>query len=811
MTLPHPRPPSPLALALALALALLLAPSPAAAQPAPPDPVAAPAQVVAAGSARITVLADGLVRIEQARAGAGAVGAFDDLASFSVVNRRVAPAPAFSVARPNATAVVVTTSRLRVTYDERGAVPKDACGAATTRVNFTQEAGTAVAAFPAGTTAASAAACCALCGEDAQCTSWTFLPALPALNCFLLVGAVAQASPGNVFGSRAPAALPPGALRVDMLDSGASWTPEGGARVAPDNLGGSNPFLDCYSTPMECVAQYAQGMGPGLLSRAGWAFVDDTDTGRLVPPAAGSGKNVSWWAAPQTDAVDWYFGSFGAAGHAEALAAWAAVSGAPAVPPRAALGVWWSRYFPYSAASITDEVLQGYRDHALPLSYLVLDMGWHNNYFPGGGPWGACTGWGGFDPNTTLFADFGAFAANVTGADGVVLGHPLGLALNLHLNSGIDACQLRYKAVCDALGLPSAFDAPVLCDLGSRAFADALFGVYLDAPPLDRVGPWWNDMGGCGSTDPQLFMNHLFFEHAERDRGGRGLTFARYGDTGDGGVPLNALNLGMQRYPMGFTGDTFEHEATLSYQVEATAQSANVLFGWHSHDIGGNHNGVGCCNGEPGGACCPGDEDPSNFTGSELLLRWVQFGALSPILRTHCGYCERRAWVFERHAAQLADALRLRNALVPYLYSEALREFLAGSGKVPVRPLYHDFAGDAGAYAHNGSYLVGGALLAAPTANISIEGAQNGTGAVPSRAYLPAGARWAAWSDARVLEGPRARRRALRPRRGAALQPRGPAAARDARLAERQPGGPARVARLPGALRRRRSRRWRQQ
>jgi len=287
--------------------------------------VASPAQVVSLGaSARLTVLADGLVRLEQRRAGAAA---FDDRASLAVINRRVAPAPAFSVARPNASAVVVQTARLRVTYDERGVAPKDACGGgAPLFANSTQQGGTAVSAFPAGVTAASLAACCALCGADAQCTSWTFLPALPVFNCFLLVGAAATASAGNWFGRRAPAAFPAGSLRVDMLGDGgvvaASWAPEASPRVAPDNLGGTNSFMDCYSTPMECVAQYAATMGPGLLSRSGWALLDDTDTGRLVPAAGNASNASSWWEAPDVDAVDWYFAfTAGPTRHRDALAA----------------------------------------------------------------------------------------------------------------------------------------------------------------------------------------------------------------------------------------------------------------------------------------------------------------------------------------------------------------------------------------------------------------------------------------------------------------------------------------------------------
>jgi hypothetical protein len=43
-----------------------------------------------------------------------------------------------------------------------------------------------------------------------------------------------------------------------------------------------------------------------------------------------------------------------------------------------------------------------------------------------------------------------------------------------------------------------------------------------------------------------------------------------------------------------------------------SSTAANVLFGYWSHDIGGNHNG----------SECPGDSDPSDLRGAELLARY---------------------------------------------------------------------------------------------------------------------------------------------------------------------------------------------
>ena len=72
-----------------------------------------------------------------------------------------------------------------------------------------------------------------------------------------------------------------------------------------------------------------------------------------------------------------------------------------------------------------------------------------------------------------------------------------------------------------------------------------------------------------------------------------------------------------------------------------------------SHDIGGYN------------VYCPADAHtitpcpcghvvvPCNITlgtckraDGELYARWLQFGAISPILRTHCSHCDRRIWVY---------------------------------------------------------------------------------------------------------------------------------------------------------------------
>ncbi len=275
-----------------------------------------------------------------------------------------------------------------------------------------------------------------------------------------------------------------------------------------------------------------------------------------------------------------------------------------------------------------------------------------------------------------------------------------------------------------------ATNATVPCDFGNQTFIDALYKVYMDAAPLHLVDIWWTDYGGCGVSggNPQLWNNIVIHEHQKYARGVRGQSFSRFGGVGN------------HRYPHGFSGDTFMHEVSLYWQVKTTQTAANVLWGYWSHDIGGFHDGQGC----------PGDATPSNATGAELLLRWIQWGAVAPILRTHCNHCERRIWMFP-YFEEMRDAMYLRNALGPYLYTAARAFF--DTGVAPVHPLYYEDAADATLFTPavaEREYMHGDRILAAPITTMT--GAPNGTLA-SWPVYLPAGT-WSNWNGTQTWDGP---------------------------------------------------------
>ena len=349
---------------------------------------------------------------------------------------------------------------------------------------------------------------------------------------------------------------------------------------------------------MQCNDEYQKKMEQGLLSKAGWSVVDDSSTGRLVPAPAHPAGIPYWWSLDLVTQVDIYFQAFSQLDYRGAMAGWMSILGRPAMLPRSAFGVWWSRYWKYTQESIVTEVLDGYKNFSIPLNNLVLDMDWHDEPKDPG-----CQSWGNYDVNTAFFPDFDGFAQQLH-EHGNVTGTPLKFSVNVHPQSGVDHCDTRYTQFAEAMGVDPSTNATIKCDFGNTTFFDALTSIYFDAKPLHNVDIWWTDYMGCGvsAENPQLWNNLVIHQHQQYARGTRGQAFSRYG------------GLGNHRYPHGFSGDTFQHEVSLYWQVKTTQTAANVLWGYWSHDIGGFHTGKGC----------PGVSDPKNVTGSELFLRWIQ-------------------------------------------------------------------------------------------------------------------------------------------------------------------------------------------
>jgi alpha-glucosidase (family GH31 glycosyl hydrolase) len=134
---------------------------------------------------------------------------------------------------------------------------------------------------------------------------------------------------------------------------------------------------------------------PGLLSRNGYAFIDDSTT-----PLWNTQKA---WIEPRqsTGGQDWYLFTYDR-DYQSVLKTYAALCGPVPMIPRYVLGAWITdfnfEYFPdtaearqpsfqrYNAQHLKEEVSR-FRKSDIPLDGLVLDFAWHNYGWDGGYDW----------------------------------------------------------------------------------------------------------------------------------------------------------------------------------------------------------------------------------------------------------------------------------------------------------------------------------------------------------------------------------------------------------------------------------------
>lgn len=413
------------------------------------------------------------------------------------------------------------------------------------------------------------------------------------------------------------------------------------------NLGGTARTLD--------EADGAIPLGQGVISRDGWAVLDDSASNVFVTADADGNLPDGVVAyggigvAPRDHReTDIYFFGYGRR-YREAVHDFQKLSGPAPLLPRFALGNWWSRYYRYSQDEYLD-LMDRFKAEGIPFTTSVIDMDWHlvDDVDPRFG-----SGWTGYTWNRKLFPDHRAFLEGL---------HDRGLktTLNVHPRDGIRAFEEPYAKAAATVGVDAEAQEPVEFDLTNPRFVRAYFDMHHDLE-TEGVDFWWLDWQQGGVTrqpglDPLWVLNHLHYLDSGRD-GRWPLTFSRFAGPGS------------QRYPVGFSGDTVITWKSLKFQPYFTSTASNIGYGWWSHDIGGHMFG---------------------YRDEELEARWYQLGAFSPINRLHSScspFSGKEPWNFhEPVRSAMVDVLRLRQALMPYLYTMNWRA--AVDGDPIVEPMY---------------------------------------------------------------------------------------------------------------------------
>jgi len=211
---------------------------------------------------------------------------------------------------------------------------------------------------------------------------------------------------------------------------------------------------------------------------------------------------------------------------------------------------------------------------------------------------------------------------------------------------------------------------------------------------------------------------------------------------------------GQQRYGSNvWSGDVIASWSALRNQISAGLNfSLSGIPYWNS-DIGGfflwNF---------------PRKLDDANYR--ELYVRWIQFGAFCPMMRSHGTDAPREIYQFGKKGETIYDAIEksinLRYSLLPYIYSTSWD--VTAHQSTMMRALVMDFPKDRNALDVNNEYMFGKSLLVCPvTQPMYVDSAKRGRDTVQvttfanvksTAIYLPAGAGWYDfWTGATLAGG----------------------------------------------------------
>lgn len=192
---------------------------------------------------------------------------------------------------------------------------------------------------------------------------------------------------------------------------------------------------------------------------------------------------------------------------------------------------------------------------------------------------------------------------------------------------------------------------------------------------------------------------------------------------------------GQQRYGANsWSGDITSTWEVLRKQIPAGLNFSVCGIPYWNADIGGFHAHT----------YPEGIKDPAY---QELYVRWTQFGAFTPMMRSHGTNTPREIYLFGDRGTWAFDAqekyINLRYALLPYLYSTAWS--ITDKADTYMRGLFMDFPEDSRVHDIDNEYMFGRAFLVAPVTESMYVDENKHVNLQNTKAqdvYLPKGTDW---------------------------------------------------------------------
>ena len=457
-------------------------------------------------------------------------------------------------------------------------------------------------------------------------------------------------------------------------------------------------------------------------------------------PRADADRNSIAFTSEAAKAVDYYF--VGGANIDEVIAGYRQLTGKAALLPKWAYGFWQSRQRYSTQAELLDVVRQ-YRDRKLPLDTIVQD--WF--YWPE-------DQWGSHRFDAARYPD------------------PKGMIDAVH------AMDARFMISVWPKFYPTTDTYKELADKGH------VYRGNLDMGNKDWVGPgylntdydpysaearaiywrqirerlavlgvdaWWLD-----ATEPDLHSNLSIDERK---------AIMTPTALGPGAAYFNSFPLvhaeGVTQGWQAFKPDVRSFILTRSafgglQRTGSAVWSGDVAARWDdlrnqiSAGINFSMSGIPNWTHDIGGFAVEDrytKADPAHLDEwRELNLRWFQFGAFSPLFRSHGETPHREIYEIAPAGSPMYQSMeyydRLRYRLLPYIYTLAADTYWHDD--TIMRGLVMDFPDDIAVRKINDEYMFGRALLVAPVTAYR---------ARSRKVYLPAGTRWYDFYSGRTFAG----------------------------------------------------------
>jgi alpha-glucosidase len=390
----------------------------------------------------------------------------------------------------------------------------------------------------------------------------------------------------------------------------------------------------------------------------------------------------------------------------QVVEAWAWLTGPSPMPPRFALGFQQSRYSYMSDAEVRG-IAERLRTEKIPADVLYLDIDYQDRNRP-------------FTVNTQAFPDLAKLASDLKDE-----GFRLVLITDLHIadlpgqgyapyDSGVAGDDF-VKTPDGKTYVGVVWPGPSVFPDFTRAATRDWWGGLYKTFHADGVAGFWNDMNepavfdGPNHSMPLDVVDRIdepgFVTRTTSQREIHnifGLENSRA--TYEGLLKLDpderpfvltrASFAGGQRYAWTWTGDNSSTWNHLSISVPQLENLGLSGFAWSGADVGGY----------------AGSPSP------ELLTRWIEVAAFTPLFRDHSGKGTARHEPWVDGPAQ-TDIRRkfidARYRLMPYLY--ALADETARTGLPVMRPLFLEFPLAAGHVRDTGlEFMLGPDLVIAP-------------------------------------------------------------------------------------------------